>query len=80
MLQLGAALNGNTDARDRCIAFVRSFVRPRGLDTPAAPIMVEEIERVAQIRKRPRRTPLWHYPLRWLLHTGARLSGNTATG
>jgi hypothetical protein len=33
--------------------------------------MVEEIERVGAIRKRPRRTPPWHYPLRWALHAAA---------
>jgi hypothetical protein len=29
--------------------------------------MVAEIERLAELRKRPARTPLWHGPARWAL-------------
>jgi hypothetical protein len=47
--------------------FVQSFVRPGGLDRPVAPIMADEIERVAALTKRPRRAPLWHVPLRRVL-------------
>ncbi len=65
--QLAAAVADDSAVRERSRRFVESFVRPRGLDRPAAPIMVEEIERVATIRKHPTRTPLWHYPLRWTL-------------
>jgi len=49
---------------DRCRRFIESFVRPRGIDLPVAPIMVDEIERVGQLRKPLRRSPLWHYPAR----------------
>ena len=70
--QLGAALTDDPAGRERSRRFVESFVRPHGLDRPAAPIMVEEIERVAAIRKRPRGTPVWHYPLRWTLRAAAR--------
>jgi hypothetical protein len=50
--------------------FVERFVRPQGLDKPVTPLMVEEIERMGEIAKRPRRhTALWHYPLRWGLLT-----------
>lgn len=76
--QLAAALGDDAAVREQCRRFVQSFVRPRGVDRPAAPLMVDEVERVATIRKRPRRTPLWHYPLRWtLLATGrARFAHN----
>jgi hypothetical protein len=70
--QLAAALADEEAVRERSRRFVESFVRPRGLDRPAAPIMVEEIERVGAIRKHQTRTPLWHYPLRWSLRTAAR--------
>jgi hypothetical protein len=72
LAQLAAALDGGADVRERCRRFVQMFVRPRGLERPAAPVMVEEIERTAAIRKRRRRTPPWHYPLRWALLAGAR--------
>ena len=45
----------------------RAFVRPRGLEQPVTPIMADEIERLAQIRKRPRRPPSWHGPARLAL-------------
>ncbi|MSO84127.1 MAG: hypothetical protein EXQ53_12675 [Acidobacteria bacterium] len=52
-------------ARNR--QFIESFIRPRGIHLPVAPIMAEEIERVAAIRKRPHRPPLWHAPARYAL-------------
>jgi hypothetical protein len=61
--QLGEILRApaaGTQAR----RFTESFVRPRGLETRVAPIMVEEIERAARIAKRPRRAAAWHYPVR----------------
>jgi hypothetical protein len=70
--QLAAALAGDPAAAARGRRFVESFVRPRGLDRPAAPIMVDEIERTAALRKRPRHAPIWHYPLRWTLGAAAR--------
>lgn len=70
--QLAAALTDESAARERSRRFAESFVRPHGLDRPAAPIMVDEIERVAATGKRPRRSPLWHYPLRWTLRATAR--------
>jgi hypothetical protein len=57
--QLAAALGAGT--RQRVSAFLDRFVRPRGIDTPVAPLMVEAIEQAARMRKRPhRRTPLSH--------------------
>jgi hypothetical protein len=67
--QLTAAMHACPDGSQER-RFVERFVRPHGLDKPVTPIMVEEIERIGQIAKRPRRrTPLWHYPVRWGLLT-----------
>jgi hypothetical protein len=64
--QLGVALGGSGAAGDQERRFVERFVRPRGLDVPLTPIMVEEIERIAHIAKSPRPgVPLWHHPVRW---------------
>lgn len=65
--QLSAGLADDREARERCCRFVASFVRPRGVDTPAANVMVGEIEKVGALRKRRHRTPVWHYPVRWAL-------------
>jgi hypothetical protein len=71
--QLALALAGDPAVAERSRAFVRSFVRPRGLDTPAAPIMVEEIERTGALRKRPAHVAPWTYPVRWALLAATRL-------
>ena len=42
-LQLLEACRGS-DVRERAQAFVRDFLRPRGLDRPAAPLLVDELE------------------------------------
>ena len=65
---LSAALADPEAGRERSRRFVEAFVRPYGLDVPATPIMVRKIEELAELRKRPRRTPRWHYPARWALH------------
>ena len=70
--QLAAVLRDDAEARERCRRFVHSFVRPRGVEYPASPFMVEEIERLARRPKPVARTPLWHYPLRWTLLATAR--------
>lgn len=66
--QLATSLRPDRAGGDQERRFVERFVRPRGLDVPVTPIMVEEIERMGGIVKRVRRrTPLWHHPLRWAL-------------
>ena len=72
MRQLSGALADPDAARERTRRFVESFVRPRGLDRPVAPIMADEIERVAALQKRPRRAPLWHAPARRVLLAALR--------
>ena len=62
--QLAEGVASPDAGASRSRRFVESFVRPRGIDRPVAPIMVDEIERVATLHKRPRRFPLWHGPVR----------------
>jgi hypothetical protein len=73
--QLAAALAGDPAVAERSRSFVRAFVRPHGLEKPAAPIMVDEIERTGAIRKRPVHTPPWYYPVRWALRGLSRARG-----
>ena len=54
--------------------FIEAFVRPRGLQQPVASVLAEEIERVGAIRKRRRRTPIWHYPARYMLRAALNRS------
>ena len=71
-LQLGAVLHGEGQS-GQGRTFVNRFVRPRGLDLPVAPIMVEEIEAAARIRKRHRRAAAWHYVMRSGLRAAVRV-------
>jgi hypothetical protein len=76
--QLGEAVANPAAGAERSRRFVESFVRPRGLDRPVAPIMVEEIERVAAIEKRPHRPPLWHVPAARLLLAALKRRGGVS--
>jgi hypothetical protein len=76
--QLAAAPDRAAETDERSRRFLEVFVRPHGLYMPASGIMVAEIERAGALRKRPQRTPLWHYPLRRAL--AARLSGIAGPG
>ena len=69
--QLAGGVSGDPAVAERARRFVESFARPRGLDRPATAEMVNEIEATAALRKRPRRTPAWHYPLRSALFAAA---------
>jgi hypothetical protein len=55
--------------------FLESFVRPRGLATPASGVMIEEIERAGSIRKRRRVPPAWHVPARYGLDLMLKAGG-----
>jgi hypothetical protein len=70
--QLAAVLAGTDEsAAEQSARFVREFVRPYGLDVPATPRFVDEVERLgARGRGEPRRTPLWLYPLRGAVIAG----------
>jgi hypothetical protein len=70
--QLAEGLKDPEAGRLRSRRFIEGFVRPRGIDLPVAPIMVDEIERAAALRKRPRRAPVWHAPARRALLAALR--------
>lgn len=54
--------------RERCARFTAAFVRPRGGDVAAAPLLVEALERLAASgRRAPVRPPAWAYPLRLVM-------------
>jgi len=60
LAQLAEALREPTSERVR--KFVREFVRPHGLDRPAAPFLADAIERGAELR--PKRENPMTFPLR----------------
>lgn len=70
--QLAQALADPAAGAARSRRFIEAFVRPCGLDRPVAPIVAEEIERVAALAKRPQPPPLWHRPARWALLTALK--------
>jgi predicted GNAT family acetyltransferase len=59
--QLADALRGDDRHRQQCRTFVEAFVRPRGIDRPVTPFVVDEIERAARIIKHARRQPAWSH-------------------
>ena len=78
--QLAGSLRSSGED-DRIRKFIERFVRPRGIQTPVAPIVADEIERAARIRKRPRRAAPWHYVARGVMQAGLMLrrSGGPAS-
>jgi hypothetical protein len=71
--QVAKALADPEGATGRAEAFVREFVRPHGLEVPATPIFVREVERLAEGgRLEPKRTPLPLLTLRPVLKPLAR--------
>jgi hypothetical protein len=64
LAQLTQALAQPEAGAQRSRRFVEGFVRPHGLDRPVAPLLADEIERLATLPKRPQPPPLWHTPAR----------------
>jgi hypothetical protein len=60
--QLAAALADPDAGAGHRRRFIEAFVRPHGLERPVAPILADEIERLAHMEKRPRRAAVWHGP------------------
>jgi hypothetical protein len=58
LVQLRALLDGDDEVARRAREFVHEFVRPHGLERPAAPIFVETLERLAT-PVAAERDPLW---------------------
>jgi hypothetical protein len=70
--QLGAAVRSVDGHREQIDAFLRAFIRPHGLEQPAAPLAIDAIEQVARGDKeavRPRG------PVRWMVGVTAGALG-----
>jgi hypothetical protein len=66
--KLAAALDGRDPDPDRSARFVREFVRPRGLDTHATDVFVEELEALAKRpAPEPVAVPTWTHLIRPVL-------------
>jgi hypothetical protein len=50
--QLSAAITAPAGRGERAARFLKAFVRPRGLDCPATPVFVEQVERLANAGRR----------------------------
>jgi hypothetical protein len=73
--QLAGVLERGDEDAERTRSFVASFVRPHGVDRPAAPILAGEIEALARSAAAPSRPPLGAYVLRVLLTPAALAAG-----
>jgi hypothetical protein len=79
VIQAAEAVAGDDDAVGRAARFVAEFVRPHGLDVPATPIFVDEVERLAALGPAvQRRTPQALLPLRPVLRPLAARSARYA--
>jgi hypothetical protein len=65
--QVAETLASPDIGREACARFVRTFVRPRGLEVPSTPMLVETLERLAAGTRRRTRMPIWLYPVSVLL-------------
>lgn len=70
--QLGAALRSADGHREQIDGFLRSFVRPHGLKTPAAPLALDAIARTALTEKEPIAP---RGPVRWVVGATASALG-----
>ena len=60
-----------TEAAPDTTPFVHQFVRPHGLDRPAAPILAEAVESAAALSVAPQPAPAWATLLRPVLYLAA---------
>jgi hypothetical protein len=70
--QLGAALQASDGHRERIDSFLRAFIRPQGLERPAAPLALDAITRTAEQEKQPVSEG---GPIRWIVGATARTLG-----
>jgi hypothetical protein len=61
---LAAALRSPDTASASAHEFIASFVRPQGVDRPATPLIVAEIEKAVELSPEPVDEPAWLGPLR----------------
>jgi hypothetical protein len=73
--QLSERLRDPAEAHAETQRFIAHFIRPHGLDRPATPIFVDNIERLANAAApAPQPTPVWTYFLRPLVLGGASVA------
>jgi len=72
--QLAETLAAPEIGREACSRFVRTFVRPAGLDAPCTPVLVGALEHLAGRRRGRARAPIVLLPLRLLLWLAGILS------
>ena len=60
--------------RESCARFVRTFVRPHGIDVQTTPILVDALERLATTKRARARMSVLLYPLSAVLWVGGMLS------
>lgn len=70
--QLGAALRSADGHREQIEGFLRAFIRPHGLEQPAAPLALDAIERAALSEKEP---VTQGGPVRWTVGATASALG-----
>lgn len=70
--QLSTVLRGDPVSTDKSRRFAEQFLRPHGGDRHVSPILADEIERAAGIRKRPHTANPLHAPLRSALRAALR--------
>ena len=67
--QLGRAFGQQSEEQAKLKGFIEAFVRPKGLDVAATPLIVNGIEDLGRLPQLSASgTPAWLYPLRWLLY------------
>ncbi|MDE0828570.1 MAG: hypothetical protein OSB03_05170 [Vicinamibacterales bacterium] len=67
--QVTNALDELRQEKAKLHGFLEAFVRPRGLEAAATPLIVAGIEELGSLpRPAAAGTPLWLYPLRWVLY------------
>lgn len=74
--QLADVLAGNDAGDERTQAFVRDFVRPLGIEVPAAPILAAAVEEAAALRVEPIRRSAGMRVAELLLRPVARLTSS----
>jgi hypothetical protein len=72
--QLAETLASPAIGREACARFVQKFVRPRGIDAPTTPVLVEALEQLAAGARSRVHMPVWLYPLSALLWIGGVLA------
>jgi hypothetical protein len=72
--QVAETLASPQIGREACARFVRTFVRPHGIDVVTTPIVVEALERLASHPRARVTMPLSHYPLCAVLWIGGLLA------